>query len=103
MSTVKFDLNQIQKSITTSGKTGTSALPYGMADIAKQIICEPAIPTNMYVFELICTTDSSRTRFRREVDGTLNEVIDFPIYGNYTAKISEASSDDTFKIRILHI
>jgi len=103
MGTVKYDLEEITKQITTVAGTGSVALPTGLAEIAKQIVCTPATASTMFTFQLLNTNDSDSVVFERDADGVLNEIEDIPLYGEYKAKITGATANELFKIRILHI
>ena len=103
MSTIHFNIERISGSITTlGGLNGEMNLPEGMAEEIRQIVCVPAITGNMYKFTIVNKDDNDMEMFVRDVDGTLNEIVSLPIYGNYKVVISSQSSDDTFKIRFLY-
>lgn len=103
MSTIQFDIDRISGVITTTGgAAGEMLLPGGMAREILQIVCVPAIVNNMYTFQLVNKNDSDMDMFKRDVDGVLNELISFPIHGDYKVIISGQSSDDTFKIRLIY-
>jgi len=102
MSTVTFDWRRKPGTITTSGGSGEMDLVEGMAEEIKKIIVEPAITNNMYAFELINKDDNNLIEFSRRLDGAYREQVSLPVYGMYKIRITNASQDDIFRVRILY-
>ena len=101
MSTVTFDYNRIEGTITTSGNEGEWNLPAGLACEVLQIIIEPAIPNNMYRAEL-CDVIENQRMWKEDGDGKINYIEPFPIWGSYKVRITNATSDDTFKVVMIY-
>lgn len=102
MSTFHYDVNRISGIITTASGTGTMDMPNGMAEEIRQVVCQPAITSNMYTIRLMNKDDSDMVMWTRDADGEMREDVSVTIYGNYMVNISGASEDDTFKVRLLY-
>jgi len=102
MSTTHYDWRKITGVINTTGASGSLDLIEGMAEEIRQIVVTPAVSNNMYTIRMENKDDSDMPMFIRPAEGTYNEIVDLPVYGYYKLVIEGASSDDTFKIRILY-
>ena len=74
-----------------------------MAEEIRQVVCQPAVSSNMYTIRLMNKDDADMVMWTRDCDGEYQENISIPVYGNYKVNISGAVSDDTFKIRFLYM
>ena len=105
MSTVNPDIQRLIDSIAVTSGVGTYTLPVGMANKVLQIIVIP--PSESYSYRVyISESLDNITLWGRddEITGTYNELFTtaFPIFGNTTFHITNASADGTYKVRIVY-
>jgi len=88
---------QFRKSVTTSAGATSSTSLNVRGGICRQVLIVANTSTTAFISYITDEAGLEVSRYGLQT-GELNDITAFPMAGNYTVNITNASPDDTFKL-----